>query len=118
MMIEYQCPNTQCHCEAAHPYEVQLRSEAVMDEKNVATLFCPHCQDRLVRSPEPPGGYGNAIEYRCPNTHCSGETIRPYTVQIRSEAVMDEKNMATLFCPCCQGRLVRSSESDRGCTCC
>jgi uncharacterized protein YbaR (Trm112 family) len=118
MIIEYQCLNTQCHCEAAQPYEVQIRSEAVMDEKNVATLFCPHCQNRLVRSPEPSDGNGHTIEYRCPNTHCRNESTRPYAVQIRSEAVMDEKNVATLFCPRCKGRLVRSPGSSDVCTCC
>jgi hypothetical protein len=45
------------------------------------------------------------IKFHCRNDeHCSAET-KPFTIEISAEAVMDENNMASVFCPHCNRTL-------------
>ncbi len=47
MKIRYYCDNHDCSHEGSKPFVLEFQSEGVMDEKNVATFFCPHCKSRL-----------------------------------------------------------------------
>lgn len=50
----------------------------------------------------------------CESRSCSYEN-RPYVLEIRSEAAMDERNMATMFCPYCKQALARKEIKTIGC---
>lgn len=45
--MDFCCPNRLCRRDAA-PLRVEIPSEALMDEQNMATLFCPRCRGPLV----------------------------------------------------------------------
>ncbi len=47
MQVTYKCENKMCGYREARAYELIVSSESIMDEKNVATLFCPHCAAKL-----------------------------------------------------------------------
>jgi hypothetical protein len=41
------CENKRCSYQADQAYELAVPSESIMDEKNIATFFCPHCSQEL-----------------------------------------------------------------------
>ena len=45
------------------------------------------------------------MKYYCNNPKCPSNDTEPYSLNIASEAVLDEKNLATMFCPLCHGPL-------------
>lgn len=47
MEIKYYCHNCQCHEVLEKIYTLTLKLESVMDEKNIAQMFCPHCKSEL-----------------------------------------------------------------------
>jgi leucyl-tRNA synthetase len=47
MKIRYYCDNPDCSYDGQQPFILEFQHEGVMDEKNVATFFCPHCKSRL-----------------------------------------------------------------------
>lgn len=47
MRLTYRCKNLKCNYPKEMPYEVNFESEAIMDEKNLAIFFCPHCNEKL-----------------------------------------------------------------------
>jgi aspartate carbamoyltransferase regulatory subunit len=49
MDIVYTCENRQCRSVETTPYLKTLQMDAVMDEKNIATMFCPYCERSLVQ---------------------------------------------------------------------
>ena len=49
--MDFCCPDTRCPG-GGSPAQIQIPNEALMDEQNLATLFCPRCQKPLVRCPE------------------------------------------------------------------
>ena len=46
MDLEFVCHNDGCR-EKDGPYVYRMSIEAVMDEKNLADVFCPRCNRRL-----------------------------------------------------------------------
>ena len=46
MKLEFVCHNTGCQ-DKDGPYVYRMEIEAVMDEKNLADIFCPRCNRRL-----------------------------------------------------------------------
>ena len=42
------------------------------------------------------------FSYSCPNNNCSYPGKNHFTMTIDEQAVMDDKNMATVFCPFCK----------------
>jgi hypothetical protein len=42
------CLYRRCTFEGTKPYVFNLPHEALMDEHNIATVFCPHCQSKLM----------------------------------------------------------------------
>jgi len=47
MQVKYVCANKRCRYQSDHPYELIVSTESIMDEKNIATFFCPHCNEKL-----------------------------------------------------------------------
>ena len=47
MEIKYFCENKKCKIGDQKPFVKVLEMDAIMDEKNVADLFCPHCKQPL-----------------------------------------------------------------------
>jgi hypothetical protein len=47
MQVKYKCENKMCDYHKERAYELIVSSESIMDEKNIATLFCPHCATKL-----------------------------------------------------------------------
>ena len=53
MDIKFACKNTDCKNEDSDDYVMCIPSEAVMDENNMAAVFCPHCNQKLCRQVNP-----------------------------------------------------------------
>ena len=49
MKLEFFCDNKDCVKVESKPYEHEILIEAVMDEKNIAHIFCPRCKRVLKR---------------------------------------------------------------------
>lgn len=47
MEVKYYCNNCKCHEMLKRPYVLSLKLETIMDEKNIAQMFCPHCKSEL-----------------------------------------------------------------------
>jgi hypothetical protein len=47
MDIKYICENKECSYTAGQAYALFVQSESIMDEQNIATFFCPHCNEKL-----------------------------------------------------------------------
>lgn len=47
--MEFYCAEKKCPSKGMGAYAVKLPQEVSVDEHNLATLFCPHCQSQLIR---------------------------------------------------------------------
>lgn len=54
MEITYLCQNKSCNGEDGKPFTQAFSSESYMDDKNIATIYCPRCHQRMVKSETPP----------------------------------------------------------------
>lgn len=54
MDIKLACQNEDCTYQGAEDYVMCIPSEAVMDENNMAVVFCPHCRKTLCKQDNPP----------------------------------------------------------------
>ena len=48
MQVKYTCENEKCSYRKERGYELVVTPESILDEKNVATFFCPHCHQKLI----------------------------------------------------------------------
>jgi hypothetical protein len=48
--MKFSCPEQECEYGGIGAYELNIPQEACVDEKNIATPFCPHCGNTLVMS--------------------------------------------------------------------
>lgn len=48
MDLTYICVNHNCSFPGATAFEMTFKSESIMDENNVASLFCPFCKHELM----------------------------------------------------------------------
>ena len=48
MDLSYTCVNHNCSFPGATPFEMTFKAETIMDENNVASLFCPFCKHELI----------------------------------------------------------------------
>ncbi|MDJ0784729.1 MAG: hypothetical protein QNJ22_22385 [Desulfosarcinaceae bacterium] len=46
--MEFICKSKNCPYEGPGPYVLSLPEEIPLDRNNVATMFCPHCEQELV----------------------------------------------------------------------
>lgn len=49
MVTQYCCSRDDCHTADGKPYRLEIRQETLMDEKNIAEMFCPICQGPLTK---------------------------------------------------------------------
>ena len=49
MEIKLSCSNKDCKYGGSDEYVMCIPSEAVADENNMATVFCPHCAKELCK---------------------------------------------------------------------
>ncbi len=49
MVTQYCCSRDECHTADGKPYLLEIQQETLMDEKNVAEMFCPICQAPLTK---------------------------------------------------------------------
>ena len=47
MTLKYECTNAWCHKKNDNQQQIDLPAELVMDEKNVAEMYCPKCKRKL-----------------------------------------------------------------------
>jgi len=47
--MDFYCPEKNCPSSGIEPYVLRLPDEVYMDERNLATVFCPHCGKSLVQ---------------------------------------------------------------------
>lgn len=47
MQVKYICENKMCRHREDGAYALIVPPESILDEKNVATFFCPHCGQKL-----------------------------------------------------------------------
>ena len=48
MEKKYCCTNPDCCGKDKEKFKMTLTLEGIMDEQNVAQMFCPHCKEPLV----------------------------------------------------------------------
>ncbi len=56
MELTYICENKSCTHVDTEPFSMKLKMDAVMDEKNIADIFCPHCKRPLNKENESEAG--------------------------------------------------------------
>ena len=49
MNTQYSCPSDRCRKDDGTPYTIEIPGEAVLDENNIANMFCPRCHSPLTR---------------------------------------------------------------------
>ena len=47
MKLKYECTNDWCRRKNDHQQQLDLPAELVMDEQNVAEMYCPKCKRKL-----------------------------------------------------------------------
>jgi hypothetical protein len=47
--MEFSCFTEGCPFEGPGSYVVTIAPEAFIDENNYATIFCPHCQNEMIK---------------------------------------------------------------------
>ena len=47
--MEFSCPEESCNYDGLGPYVLNIPQEACVDEHNLATPFCPHCGQALIK---------------------------------------------------------------------
>lgn len=46
--MEFKCPDPDCPFDGKGSFSIEIKTESLMDPNNYATMFCPHCNSRLV----------------------------------------------------------------------
>ena len=44
----YRCINENCSFPGRNPFEMALNKELVMDDRNMAVVFCPFCKKEMI----------------------------------------------------------------------
>ena len=47
MKLKFKCTNGLCREKNEHEHRLDLPAELVMDEKNIAVMYCPKCKRKL-----------------------------------------------------------------------
>jgi len=47
--MDFSCAEEECNYDGAGPYVLNIPREACVDEHNIATPFCPHCGQALIK---------------------------------------------------------------------
>ena len=56
MKVRFHCNNDECCTREKEPYIYEIEHEAWMDEQNIATVYCPHCNCTMEQISTPDSG--------------------------------------------------------------
>ena len=101
MSTKFYCNSELCTHADKGPFVLELASEAVMDRNNLATIFCPRCGKPMKQLPSSSGQSASHHRFYCHSEACSSLDKGPFFIDLPSEAIMDNNNLATIFCPKC-----------------
>ena len=101
MSTKFYCNNDTCIHGDKGPFVLELAQEAVMDGNNLATIFCPKCGKPMKELPTDPQTGALENRFYCQNSACSGNREGLFFIDLPGEAIMDNNNLATIFCPKC-----------------
>lgn len=48
MEIKYECKNNSCSYPGATQFKISFKPETIMDQNNLAAIFCPFCKKKMV----------------------------------------------------------------------
>jgi hypothetical protein len=54
METKYICTHVHCSHPGTRRFEMSFKAESIMDDKNVATPFCPFCKKEMMLAPIAP----------------------------------------------------------------
>lgn len=94
------CNSVACTQRGKGPFILELPQEAVMDGNNLATIFCPRCGKEMKPLPTDAEG-ADSNRFYCYNESCSDPEKGVFYIDLPGEAVMDQDNLAAIFCPKC-----------------
>lgn len=101
MSTKFYCNSEICTHPDRGPFILELAQEAVMDGNNLATIFCPRCGKPMrVLPTDSPTSVSNHRFY-CHSDACCGNIEGPFFIDLPAEAIMDNNNLAMIFCPKC-----------------
>jgi NADH pyrophosphatase NudC (nudix superfamily) len=101
MSTRFYCNSESCIHGDKGPFVLELAQEAVMDGNNMATIFCPRCGKPMKPLPPELQGAPRTHRFYCTSETCGGNGDNPFFIDLPEEAIMDDHNMATVFCPKC-----------------
>jgi hypothetical protein len=101
MPTKFYCNNEHCPHSDQGPFVLELAAEAVMDRNNLATPFCQRCGKPMQQLPADSNQSPSHHRFYCHNDACSSLNKGPFFIDLPSEAIMDNNNLATIFCPKC-----------------
>ena len=111
MATKFYCNSEDCTHADNGPFVLELPQEAVMDGNNLATIFCPRCGKPMRPLPSDPQEKSSNQRFYCQNEGCSNSDSTLFFIDLPAEAIMDNNNLATIFCPKC-GREMKSLAYD------
>jgi NADH pyrophosphatase NudC (nudix superfamily) len=101
MSTKFYCNSEQCTHADQGPFVLELAAEAVMDRNNLATIFCPLCSSPMKPLASGPKQHTSQHRFYCHNDACSSHDQGLFFIDLPCEAIMDNNNLATIFCPKC-----------------
>ncbi len=107
MSTKFYCNSPLCMHAEKGPFILELCHEAVMDGNNLATVFCHRCGNPLKQLPSDTQKGNRFHRFYCHSSECSGNENGLFFIDLPGEAIMDQNNIATVFCPKC-GKEMRS----------
>lgn len=65
MEIIYACRNHNCSYPGKNRFEMTFDAETIMDDRNMATIFCPFCKNEMFPLTQNPSQAGNRPDAIC-----------------------------------------------------
>ncbi|MGA6925567.1 MAG: hypothetical protein WBY88_07795 [Desulfosarcina sp.] len=100
-MTQFYCNSDLCTHPDRGPFILELAQEAVMDGNNIATIFCPRCGKPMRLLPTESQNSTINQRFYCHSDACNGNRNGLFFIDLPGEAIMDNNNLAAIFCPKC-----------------
>ena len=113
MSTKFYCNSEQCVHADKGPFVLELPAEAVMDRNNLATIFCPRCGKPMRQLQPTANQSAGHHRFYCHSEACGSLDRGPFFIDLPSEAIMDNNNLATIFCPKC-GKAMKAFDNQAG----
>ncbi|BBO84769.1 hypothetical protein DSCO28_53350 [Desulfosarcina ovata subsp. sediminis] len=101
MSTKFYCNSDHCTDADKGPFVFELPQEAVMDGNNLATIFCPRCGKPMRQFPADTQKAGSSHRFYCHSDACRNDNNGLFFIDLPEEAILDDHNLATIFCPKC-----------------